>query len=700
VLAETLKVDPLVGHTLDGRYQLIEQLGKGGMGVVYRAERVLVGDEVAVKILRREFVAEPEAVERFRREARAAARLRHPNVVVIYDYGEARGDDAPAFIVMELLRGQSLRDVLRDERQLKPERAVALMRGICSGIGAAHRNGIVHRDIKPDNIIVLPPDEAEGRDHETVKVVDFGIAKLRDPAGGGTLTQKGFQPGTVYYMSPEQCRGDNLDARSDVYSLGALCYEMLAGVPPFTGETRIGVIAKHLFDPPPPFPVEACIPPTLAVVIMRSLAKDPEARQMDASMLGRELQAAEREEQEAQQRRVAEERRQAEAEEHKRLAAEALQRKQQEEAEAARREEKEKQEQREAEAVAKRRQREPPAAGIPRAVPPPSTQPAKRQTAAPEPTIVETLPVAHRPVSPPSRSSILNFDETAATPESKSRRKLLIAFVVLFAIAAAIAVPLLLRTQGESEPSSVETQRANNPTTGKPTGQGASGPMLPSGMVYVPGGTFTMGRSDGDEYERPAHEVTVKPFFIDIYEVTNEEYAKFIRETDNLPPPTWTNKTYPSGTARKPVTGVAWDNARAYAAWAGKRLPTNEEWEFAARGRDGRRYPWGNEWRMGLANADGAASGMVDVGMSKGASPFGAFDMVGNAWEWTDSKLIPYPGGSLPIKISGDIKVIRGGTYSSNRNQATTTYRRGWHASGEDDYGNTGFRCVKDITNN
>jgi formylglycine-generating enzyme required for sulfatase activity len=209
-----------------------------------------------------------------------------------------------------------------------------------------------------------------------------------------------------------------------------------------------------------------------------------------------------------------------------------------------------------------------------------------------------------------------------------------------------------------------------------------------------------MGRNDGDQYERPAHQVTVKPFFIDSYEVTNEEYAKFIRETDNLPPPTWTDKTYPAGTARRPVTGVTWDNARAYAAWAGKHLPTDEEWEFAARGAEGRRYPWGNEWRAGLANAEGAASGMVDVGTNKGASPFGAFDMVGNAWEWTDSKLIPYPGGSLPIKISDDIKVIRGGTYSSNRNQATTTYRRGWRASAESDYSNTGFRCVKAITNN
>src|SRR5918911_542131 len=285
--------DPLIGHVIDSKYQIVEQLGRGGMGIVYRAERVLVGDEVALKILHREFVAEGETVERFRREARAAAKLRPPNVVTIYDYGEAGGAEAPAYIVMELLKGKSLRDLLRREGNLKPERAIQLMRGICAGIGLAHRRHIVHRDIKPDNIILLPPDEEEGREHETVKVVDFGIAKLRDAATGSTLTRKGFQPGTVFYMSPEQCRGDELDARSDVYSLGALLYEMLAGAPPFIAESHTGVMAKHLFDPPPPLPEDLHIPAELEAVVMRALAKEPEARPEDAIALGRELQAVE-----------------------------------------------------------------------------------------------------------------------------------------------------------------------------------------------------------------------------------------------------------------------------------------------------------------------------------------------------------------------------------------------------------------------
>ncbi|HEX8494430.1 MAG TPA: SUMF1/EgtB/PvdO family nonheme iron enzyme [Pyrinomonadaceae bacterium] len=698
-LAETLKVDPLIGHTLDGRYQLIEQLGKGGMGVVYRAERVLVGDEVAVKILRSEFVAEPEAVARFRREARAAARLRHPNVVVIYDYGEARGDDAPAFIVMELLRGESLRDVLKRERRLEPQRAVTLMRAICAGIGTAHRNDIVHRDIKPDNVIVLPPDEEEGRERETVKVVDFGIAKLRDPAGGGTLTQKGFQPGTIYYMSPEQCRGDDLDARSDVYSLGALCYEMLAGAPPFVGETRTGVISKHLFDSPPPFPAELHVSAALSAVVIRALAKDPAARQADASMLGRELQAAEREEQEAQQRRAEEERRQAEAEKLRLAKVEAEKRRLAEEARAREAETRqraiEQQQRREAEA-AERRRREAQAAEMPHTVPAPSIQSTQQPSnASPEPPAnVKTLSVAHTPA--PSSTPTPTIDESAITPKSSSKRGIMIALIILLVVGAAIAIPLLLNRQGEIESSNAGVTANNKPAVG-PTGKTTSEPTPPPGMVYVPGGTFTIGRNDGDEYERPAYQATINPFFIDTHEVTNEEYAKFVWATGWQPPPTWINKTYPAGAALKPVTGVTWEDARAFARWSGKRLPTEDEWEFAARGKDGRRYPWGNEWRAGLANADGASSGMADVGAYRGASPFGAFDMVGNAWEWTDSKLIPYPGGTLPIKVSDNLKVIRGGAYLSNRNQATTTYRRGWRANEETDYSNTSFRCVKEI---
>jgi serine/threonine protein kinase len=283
--------DSLVGRVLDSKYEIVALLGSGGMGAVYRARRVLIGDEVAVKVLHARLTGDEKLVERFRREARAAAQLHHPNVVTIHDYGEARGPGGFAYIVMELVRGESLRDILKREGRLAPARAVSLIRDVCSGVGAAHRRGIVHRDIKPDNIIVTPEDE--DRPAESVKVVDFGIAKLRDLAAeGSTLTEAGMMVGTLFYMSPEQCKGEPLDSRADVYSLGAMLHEMLAGTPPFTASNITSMIFKHVGEPPPPLPEALPITSALRATVLRALSKDPDARQRDASEFSREVQTA------------------------------------------------------------------------------------------------------------------------------------------------------------------------------------------------------------------------------------------------------------------------------------------------------------------------------------------------------------------------------------------------------------------------
>ena len=282
--------DPRVGLILDSKYKLLESLGQGGMGSIFRAQRLHIGDEVAVKLLHHDLVREKQALERFRREARAAAMIRHPNVVSIHDFNDGTSEATEPYIVMELVKGVSLGDLLRREGRMTPPRAVRLMHDICAGVGVAHRQGLLHRDLKPDNVIVVPPLH-EG-DEETAKVVDFGLAKVRDVAASTALTHTGAVIGTLYYMSPEQCSGEELDARADVYSLGAMFYEMLTGGPPFRSNNLAGLIAKHLNEPPAPFPTSLGILPALESVCLRALAKDRNQRQPDAIAFGRDLQNA------------------------------------------------------------------------------------------------------------------------------------------------------------------------------------------------------------------------------------------------------------------------------------------------------------------------------------------------------------------------------------------------------------------------
>ena len=282
--------DPRVGLILDSKYKLIESLGQGGMGSVFRAERLHIGDEVAVKLLHQDLVREKQALERFRREARTAAMIRHPNVVSIHDFNDGTGETSEAYIVMELVRGVSLGNLLRREGRMSPERAVRLMQDICAGVGVAHRQGLLHRDLKPDNVIIAPPNH-EG-DEEAAKVVDFGLAKVRDVTAQTALTQAGAVMGTLYYMAPEQCSGDELDARADVYSLGAMLYEMLTGGPPFRSNNFAGLISKHLHEPPPHFPPSLGVSPAIESVCLRALAKDRNHRQPDAIAFGRDLQQA------------------------------------------------------------------------------------------------------------------------------------------------------------------------------------------------------------------------------------------------------------------------------------------------------------------------------------------------------------------------------------------------------------------------
>jgi formylglycine-generating enzyme required for sulfatase activity len=224
----------------------------------------------------------------------------------------------------------------------------------------------------------------------------------------------------------------------------------------------------------------------------------------------------------------------------------------------------------------------------------------------------------------------------------------------------------------------------------------AARPIAPTGMAYVPGGDFLMGSDEGDTISKPPHFTSVAAFFMDTTEVTNQQYAEFLSATGEVAPPSWKDGVYPESEANLPVTGVTWYEAAEYAAWKGKRLPTEAEWEFAARGPEGRAYPWGGEWDATLANAGGQLNGLRPVGQG-GTSPYGIYDMSGNAWEWTSSDARSYPGGKEFPRSRMRLKIIRGGNWQSDPRSATTYFRGFYGAAGEREYNGTSFRCVKDL---
>jgi len=281
-------VDPLIGRVFDSKYRLDERLGGGGMGTVYRAMHLLIEREVAVKVLSQRFVGDETAQQRFRREARASGRMAHPNAVMVNDFGTT--DDGWLYIVMELLEGQTLRDLLAREAPLDPARAVSIMLQASSAVGAAHEAGLIHRDLKPANIFI----EQRPNLPAVVKVLDFGVAKLvvdEHDDDYKTLTQVGAIIGTPRYMSPEQCSGAApLTPASDVYSLGIILYEMLTGTVPFSADTPLAVALKHVSQRPRrPREIVASTPAQLEGVVLHALAKNPLDRPMNGNELRREL---------------------------------------------------------------------------------------------------------------------------------------------------------------------------------------------------------------------------------------------------------------------------------------------------------------------------------------------------------------------------------------------------------------------------
>ena len=715
---------------LDARYQLERRLGQGGMGVVFQARHIFLKTSHAIKVILPDLVGnDPMLVTRFRQEALAAAAIRHQNIIAVTDFGVVRG--TMPFLVMEFVNGQSLQDILAEEKVMAPERALEFATAIAAGVGAAHKQNIVHRDLKPLNIMTQKGQSiAEG-----LKILDFGLAKIKSGELLGSFVQAktSGMMGSPFYMAPEQWTDDEPDARADIYSLGIILYQMLAGDVPFKGSSIPSIMKKHLTLPPPSFKsVGVEVPPRLEAVVRHALEKEISARTpsvevfiaelrqavaaggltvqsgrqtgsgtpdetiyspasttggqkeitsesafdlmdgtISSSALGAEEQAklaASREAYEREQKekeRVAREELSRESEEKERKRKEQEERvlKDQQEREARERQQREQMERVEKQA----KELEDRLARLATSMPPP---PAGTAVVDPEATQVHQIRTEAGGL--PGVGDATLYDRAAPLvvtipPKPKSNSMLMIGAVVLLVVlvGGGLGAYLLLR-----------------PKTTPPVGPGGSptpattpgpGETIKADLVEIPGGTFQMGRNDGPPQERPEHPVTVQKFLMDRTEVTNAEYAEFVRDMNYEPPADWVKGKPLLGQERWPVANVSAVDAQAFAAWRSKRdgvtyrLPTEDEWEFAARnGGEHKSFPWGESWEEGRAVMKGAT--LKPVGSYQdGKNRWGVVDLIGNVSEWTSSKASIYSGQQIPLE-NRDWLVIRGGSYASDPN--------------------------------
>lgn len=634
----------MLGRTI-GNYEIVSPFGEGGMGELYLGRHArLVAREVIIKTIRTEDFS-PRQVEHLRerleREAFVQSQLDHPNIVRVYDF-IASGDTT--CIVMEYVPGRDLRKMITRETGPIPDyRALKLFKQVLAAIDYAHNfiyldktgtrhQGIIHRDLKPANILVTPDD--------LVKVTDFGIVKVRGVKGG---TQMGFNPGTPEYMSPEQARGRELDHRSDIYALGVVLYEMLTGRVPFEGdgsgtsdyEIRRGHIEMAV---PAMSEFYPGISPELEKVVLKSLEKNPDDRFQTTRQFLELLEEYELTGTAKVTGRMLGAR--------QTLLAEGR-------------------------GTARQSLADAPTVGIGNTV---VTDTSRSSGAAPRSgNNVASLPSANS-----AGVDIYSRQKAARqSVEQKSKLPLIIGVAVTILLVIGISAWLLTRTP-------------------KPPVAPSNG--APPDMTAIPGGKFMMGRdaADASEFEKPAHEVSVAPFFMDTYEVTNEQYAEFVRSRNRSVPEHWLNGAPRSGEDRFPVINVNWTDARDYCEFRDKRLPTEEEWEWAARGRENYLYPYGNEWKPQFSSASPSPEqiGKLSVVGSypAGASPFGVMDMAGNVAEWTASDYVPYPGS--PARPDNGNKIQRGGSFINLPSQQTATERFFNLPGRKFDY--VGFRCAKD----
>jgi len=629
----------MLGRTI-GNYEVVSQFGEGGMGELYFGRHTRLAREVIIKTIRTEDFS-PRQVEHLRdrleREAFVQSQLDHPNIVRVYDF---IGSGDTTCIVMEYVPGRDLRKMIsRETGPVPAARAIRLFSQVLAAVDYAHhfiyqdKSGERHQGIIHRD---LKPANILVTPEDVVKVTDFGIVKVRGVKGG---TQMGFNPGTPEYMSPEQARGRELDQCSDIYSLGVVFYEMLTGHVPFeddgSGTSDYEIRRGHIEMPVPPFSkYYPGVSPELEKITFKALEKSPDERYQTARQF---LEVLEEFEQTGFARltgRMSSGRQTVVSAER---------------------------------ATGRQKVAEAPTVGLSETVLTDPDQPYTNNTAYND----YSKNPAPAPILEAKQRDVL-FKKPA---QEKPKAPLIVGIALVALLTIGVAYWLLTRPALPVDPT---------------TGPNPGG--LP-GMVSVPGGEFMMGRDDGNDFEKPAHLVKVESFLIDQTEVTNTQYAEFVSQKRIQPPSYWRNGNFAPGEDKLPVVNVTWYNARDYCEWKTKRLPTEEEWEFAARGKENLLYPYGNQWDQRFSNASESQLGKPQVVGSypAGASPFGILDMAGNVAEWTVSEYKPYP--QSPATPQEGQRIIRGGSFANPAKEQTATDR--FYNAPNRTFEYVGFRCAK-----
>lgn len=620
----------LIGQFL-GHYHILEQLGKGGMAIVYKAYDTRLDRDVAIKMIRLDaFPSEHQKrlLERFKREAKVSASLSHPNIVKVLDYGE---EDGTPFLVMDYLSGGTLKDRLR--KPLTWREAARMLAPIARALEYGHGQAgtIIHRDVKPSNILLT----AGG----IPMLSDFGIAKVLETEETLELTATGSGIGTPEYMAPEQA-GKGFDHRVDIYALGTVFYEMITGRKPFVADTPMAVMIKKNTDPLPlPTKFVSNLPVPVERILLKALAKNPVDRYKDMDGFA---------------------------------------------------------------------------------------------------TALENLTQGILPnvSTPPSTTQTVTFQ--MANPKLWLGLSGLITLCLIGVLV--VTWSIISRPGAQPEPTVLDTQQATEEeqiTTSEPILDEAPIFEIPtpietkasskdkSVFVLVPEGEFIMGSDSGDPYfwgaEAPKHNVYLNAFWIHQTEVTNFMYSACVDQGTCSPPSVTSSRTYKNYYDNEsyqdyPVINITYNAASTYCAWVGGRLPTEAEWEKAARGTDGRLFPWGNnEIQDNFANLCDANCTNLDIpefglndgytevapvgSFPAGTSPYGAMDMAGNVLEWTSDwyavdyyKNSPYENPTGPE--SGSKHPVRGGSWSSLRDGMRPSARTSKSPNDSSDL--IGFRCVQD----